>query len=272
MKYAICNELFGSMPFAETCALLREQGYQGIEIAPFTLFEDPRHLAKERIREIDRIIRDNGLEFAGFHWLFQTPSGLHITLPDAETRRRSWDHLKRLLEIAGELGGGVLALGSPKQRGAVGIPAEQAVDYLQEGLASVADFAVKQGCVILLESLSGDATNVVNTMAEADKMIRDIDNPGVQGIFDFHNCTDETETWTELIDRYFPIICHVHLNEWGGSYPGSGSSDFFPSFEILADKGYERWVSLEIFHEPEDPAWVLTETKRFLDSMPSCII
>ncbi|GAG37751.1 unnamed protein product, partial [marine sediment metagenome] len=30
---------------------------------------------------------------------------------------------------------------------------------------------------------------------------------------------------------------------------------------------YRGWISLEIFHVPEDPGLVLAETKRFLDGM-----
>jgi len=51
------------------------------------------------------------LDFVGFHWLFLSPKGLHITTPDLTIRKRSWDHLQRLVDIAGELGGGVLVLG-----------------------------------------------------------------------------------------------------------------------------------------------------------------
>ena len=71
----------------------------------------------------------------------------------------------------------------------------------------------------------------------------------------------------ELIEDHFSIFRHVHLNEVNGSYPGTGNSDFLPAFKKLAEKRYSGWISLEIFHVPEDPALVLAETKRFLDGM-----
>ncbi len=109
-KYAICNELFGDMAFQDSCSLLHKHGYHGIEIAPFTLFDEPGNFRPEQISEIRRVLADHDLEFTGLHWLFLKPEGLHITTPDETIRRQSWDHLKRLVDLAGQLGGGVLVL------------------------------------------------------------------------------------------------------------------------------------------------------------------
>jgi len=270
-KYAICNELFGDMDFADSCELLQRYGYHGIEIAPFTLFDDPGTFTSRRIGEIRRILEDHDLEFTGLHWLFLKPEGLHITTPDETTRRRSWDHLKRLVDLAGQLGGGVLVLGSPKQRNSIGISRGQAAANLEEGLRSLADFTARRNCTILLESLSPDQTDVINTLGEAEESIRRIGHPAIQGIFDFHNCADEAGSWEDLIEDHFSVIRHVHLNEVNGSYPGTGSSDFLPAFEKLEEKGYAGWISLEIFHLPEDPAKVLRETREFLEGMEGAL-
>jgi sugar phosphate isomerase/epimerase len=70
-----------------------------------------------------------------------------------------------------------------------------------------------------------------------------------------------------LIETYFDIIWHVHLNDVNGSYPGTAGSDFEPAFKKLADKNYRGWISLEIFHQPSDPDIVLSKTKEFLALM-----
>jgi sugar phosphate isomerase/epimerase len=270
-KYAICNELFGDLSLKDSCALLKRYGYHGIEIAPFTLFADPGTFTSGQVGEIRRVLEDHELEFTGLHWLFLKPEGLHITTPDERIRRRSWDHLKRLVELAGQLGGGVLVLGSPKQRNSVGISRERAAANLEEGLCSLADFTAERNCTILLESLSPDQTDVINTMAESVESIRRIDHPAIQGIFDFHNCAKDPGSWEDLIEEHYPIIRHVHLNEVNRSWPGTGSSDFLPAFKKLAEKDYRGWISLEIFHLPEDPARVLKETKDFLDRMEGAL-
>ena len=44
------------------------------------------------------------------------PEGLHLTSDDAAVRRRTVDHLQRLVDLCADLGGAVMVLGSPNQR------------------------------------------------------------------------------------------------------------------------------------------------------------
>jgi sugar phosphate isomerase/epimerase len=267
MKYSICNWLFKEMDFEQCCLVTANRGFQGMEIAPFTLFDDPKKIRGKKILEIKKALEQTGLTFVGFHAIFFGPGNFHITSSDRAVRGRSWDRLRGLVDIVGRLGGGSLVFGSPKQRRAIGIPPEEAIGYLKEGLSKIAPYAAERGATILVEALSSKDTNVINTLDESRELIRSINNPGIGGMFDFHNCTDETRTWPELIEDYFDIIQHVHLNEVNGSYPGTGSSDFAPAFMKLAGKKYKGWISLEIFHQPENPDSVLSKTMQFLVDM-----
>ena len=101
MKYAVCNELFTTCSLQDACALTAQYGFQGIEIAPFTLAEDPRTLNSSKTREIKTIIQDAGLQCVGLHWLLKAPQGLHLTTPDVATRQHSWEVFKYLIEFFG---------------------------------------------------------------------------------------------------------------------------------------------------------------------------
>jgi D-psicose/D-tagatose/L-ribulose 3-epimerase len=267
MKYSICNWLFKEMDFEKCCLLTAKHGFRGIEIAPFTLFDDPKTIGEKKILEIKKALEEAGLEFVGFHAIFFGPGNFHITSSDQAVRGRSWDRLRRLVDIVGKMGGGTLVLGSPKQRHAIGISPEEAIGYIEEGLSKIAPYATECRATILVEALPSKDTNVINTLEESRELIRSINKPSIRGMFDFHNCMDETRTWPELIEDYFDIIQHVHLNEVNGSYPGTGNSDFAPAFMKLAEKEYPGWISLEIFHQPDDPDSVLSKTMQFLVDM-----
>jgi sugar phosphate isomerase/epimerase len=177
--------------------------------------------------------------------------------------------LKRLLNLSGELGGGCLTLGSPKQRMAKGISIADAWKYMEEGLAGVADTASDCNSTVCIEALATAETNVINTLKEAAELIKRVNRDGISGMFDFHNCGDETDSWTELIRNNTSIIKHVHLNTPEGGHPNPGDSDKYKdSFSVLKELKYNGWVSLEIFTVPEKPEFVLSETAEFLEGMP----
>jgi len=267
MKYAVCNELFGSLPLQTSCELAARYGFEGLELAPYTLADTPRDLGSATRAHIRRVLAETDLKFVGLHWLLVAPEGLHLTAPDRSVREKSWDLMKYLIELCAELGGGVMVLGSGKKRNASGVAFETARTYLKEGLQTLAPFADQGNTKILVEPLSASVTDMINTLSEVEDLIGEIDHPAVSGIFDFHNCTEETLTWPQLIARFQQIITHVHVNEVDGGYPGSGASDFLPAFKALKNIAYPGWVSLEVFNQKKPPEIILKQTARFISDI-----
>jgi len=247
-RFAICNEVFQQAPFDRAIAQIQALGYDGVELAPFTLSDDPASLSAAQRRDIRRTIEDAGLSLVGLHWLLIRPAGLHMTTPDTSVRRRTWDYVHRLIELCADLGGGLMVFGSPQQRAAVaGTSPKEAAGILAEELARAAPRAASAGVRLLLEALPRNQTNVVNSLAEAVDIVRGIGHPMVQTMFDVHNAIDEREEHSELIRKYLPFIAHVHVNEPDGREPGAGDYDFAKLLGTLAELGYRGWVSVEVF-------------------------
>src|ERR1700680_5082945 len=98
-RHSICNEAFEKWPFAEACRAIRQAGYTGIEIAPFTLAENPAGITPPQRTEYRDIIRSEGLTFVALHCLMVSAKGLHVTGPDAELRKKSWGHIVNLIDL-----------------------------------------------------------------------------------------------------------------------------------------------------------------------------
>lgn len=248
-RHALCNEVFKEWKFADTCKVMAKAGYDGIELAHFTLAGDPRDITPEQRRQYRRVMESEGLAFVGLHWLMVTPKGLHVTAPDAALRARSWHHIDALIDLCADLGpDGVMVFGSPAQRSTTGglTPAEATKNWT-DGLASIADHAGQRGVTVLVEALPAAQCDVVQTLEEAAAIVRQLNHPAIRTMFDVHNAVDEVEPHPALIDRYFDLIRHVHLNELDGRHPGAGDYNFQPLLETLARRKFPFWLSSEVF-------------------------
>lgn len=265
-RHAMCNEAFGELPFAETCRTLREAGYGGIEIAPFTLAPAPLDVLPERRAELRQIMRDEGLHFVGLHWLMVSPAGLHVTTPDAELRAHGWQHIRDLIDLCADLGeNGVMIFGSPKQRSTTsGLSREEATQNFVQGLRAIAPQAGDAGVTVLVEALPKSQCDVVQSLEEAAAIVQEIGHPAIQTMFDVHNAEDETEPHTKLLEKYLPLIRHVHVNEMDGRYAGTGAYDFQSLLRKLTELDYRGWVSLEVFDFKPDAGEIARASLHYL--------
>src|ERR1035441_2338886 len=199
-RHSICNEAFDKWPFADACRAIRQAGYTGIEIAPFTLAETPGEINAAQRAGYRDTIRSAALSFAGLHWLMVSPKGLHVTGPDAALRRRSWEHIRALIDLCADLGpDGVMVFGSPNQRASTGgLTREQATGNFIDGLAGGAPHAASRGVKVLVEALPIAQSDVVQTLAEAVAIVEEIGSPAIGTMFDVHNAIDERESHAAL--------------------------------------------------------------------------
>ena len=264
--HATCNEAFKDQDFRQVCQIVRKAGYTGIEIAPFTLADDPASISAEQRAEYRRIMSGEGLTFVGLHWLMVSPKGLHVTTPDTALRERSWKHIHTLIDLCADLGpGGVMVFGSPQQRSTTGgLDRQQATRNYVNGLAEAAPHAEDRGVTILVEALPPGQSDVVQSLEEAVSIVREIGSPAVRTMFDSHNAVDEVESHAVLVDRYFDVIRHVHVNEMDGKHCGRGDYDFKPVLQVLKDRRYNGWVSLEAFDFSFGGETIVTESIQYL--------
>ncbi len=272
-KYAMCNESMAELSWAEQCRIVSDAGYQGIEIAAFTLVEEGvQEINPAKRKEMVSVMKNAGLECVGLHWLLAPPpKGLHFTTPDAGVRRKTVAYLDTLIDFCGDLGGPYMIFGSPKQRDTKGVSVEQAKNYFADGLAAVADHAQQRGIKILVEPLGKRTTDVVNTMAEASQLTEQVNHRAIQMMFDFNNTVDETEPFDVLLRKYHKNIHHVHVQEMGGKHLGTGNAvnDYVKAFQVLKDLRYNNWISLEVFDFSPGGRTIAVESMKVLKQIES---
>jgi sugar phosphate isomerase/epimerase len=274
-RLAVCSETFQTTNFDQICRLTLQTGYSGLEIAPFSLSEDPAAIPPAKRSEYRSMMASQGVEYVGLHSLLTVPRGqLHITTPDDALRRRSWDYFRRLIDLCADLGdNGLMILGSGKQRNATGgSSAADALRRLQDGLAAVAPHAKERGVTILLEPLAPHLCDVATTIDEVVSMVTSIRQPSVRAMFDVHNTAGETLAADALIKRHAPYIGHVHINEMDGRHPGTGSYDFAVLLRGLRDISYDGWVSLEVFQFEPSGEEIARISAQYLRNLEQTLI
>ena len=269
---SVCNELYERGDFRESCRSIKRAGWDGIEIAPFTLMQNATQLPPEQRRQTRDIIGDEGLEFVGLHWLTVGPPGLHVTTPDDAKRARSWDYIRGLADLCADLrpadqtSGGVLVFGSPAQRRTTDdATREEATKRFIDGVASVIPQLEANGVTLLIEALPIDQCDVVQTLDEAASIVDQLASPNVQTMFDSHNAVDEFEPHQVLVARHWNKIRHIHVNELDGSHPRpDGGYDFKPVLQAAKDRNYAGWVSMEVFDFAPGAEHIVTESMAYL--------
>jgi sugar phosphate isomerase/epimerase len=208
---------------------------------------------------------DAGLTVVGLHWLLAKTTGLMITSPDEEVRRRTADYLGELARCCRDLGGDLMVFGSPQQRRIPqGHTREQAADFaldtFRRALSAIADYGVR----VCLEPLAPTEADFLTTCAETVELLDRLDSPNFVLHQDVKAMSSESGPIPSLIRKYAGRIGHFHANDANRRGPGFGETDFRPILRALKETGYPGWVSVEVFDYTPDPDTIARESIRYL--------
>jgi D-psicose/D-tagatose/L-ribulose 3-epimerase len=268
MRIALCNEVLADMPLERQCEVAARLGYDGLEIAPFTVSNSPENISTADAAKIRTTIEASGLVVTGLHWLLVKPEGLSLTDPDAAVRARTLAVMTHLVGLCAELGGAVMVHGSPKQRQiAPGETHAIALARLQDALAQIALAAARVGIIYCIEPLSKRETALINTVAEAAELVRAIDHPNLRTMIDCSAAgLTEEDPIPALIDRWLPtgLIAHLQVNDPNRRGPGQGEMKFAPILAALKRHNYAGTIAVEPFDYSPDGAGVAAFSAGYL--------
>lgn len=262
MKFALCNEVLQPLPFAEQCALAASLGYEGLEVAPFTLAANPMDITDGQAGVFRRMAEDQGLAIDGLHWLLVAPAGLSIVSAEDTVRERTVAVMKRLIELCALMGGRYLVHGSPQQRSVpAGSSREAALARATGCFAQAAATAEGCGVVYCVEPLATRETDLVNTVAEAARIVDEIGSPALKTMIDCSAAGQmEAEPIEALMARWIPSghVVHVQVNDPNRRGPGQGEMRFAPILaklsQLQAAGQYRGVVAVEPFdYVPDGP-------------------
>jgi sugar phosphate isomerase/epimerase len=249
MKFGICNELFENWDFADVCRSAKAIGYDGLEIAPFTLAPLITDVSPARKAELYNAMADEGLECIGLHWLLAKTEGFYLTTPDKAVRDKTLEYLKALTHATADLSGKIMVFGSPKQRDLLpGVSYEDALGYAEDVFARLTPTLAERGVTLCLEPLAPSETNFLNTIDQANVLISRVNHPNFKLHLDVKAQSSEPGTTVpDLWRKHGAEARHAHAQDVNLKGPGMGEVAFGPIVQALAESGYPGYLSVEVF-------------------------
>ncbi len=254
-RFAVCNELFEGWSLEKAFEYIAALGYNGVEIAPFTIAETVTDIGGSKRSHIRELAKRCGLEVAGIHWVLKGTKGLHLTSPDPEVRQRTTEYIKQLAKFCGEIGGKVIVFGSPDQRSVpAGVDFAKAWRWAAETFSEGAEYASDYDVTICMEPLRRELTNFVTTVDEALRLIKEVNHKNFQLILDVYSLSDEGKPLDTLIVKGGGHLRHFHANDDNKRGPGYGNVDYAKVVQGLRSAGFKGYVSVEVLTKEDNPS------------------
>lgn len=157
-------------------------------------------------------------------------------------------YVDALLGRCQALGGEVMVWGSSGSRNVpVGFSRDRAWEQIRDFLRMAGDVAARHRMVIAIEALRRQESNIINTSAEALRLVREVGHPQVKMIVDFYHLRQENED-PQIVWEARQEIVHLHFaNPHGRKWPHSATEDpeYGRFFELVKKIGFRGGLSIE---------------------------
>jgi sugar phosphate isomerase/epimerase len=174
------------------------------------------------------------------------PADMKITGPAVDMAKLR-EYMARVCARAAKVGIRTLVFGSGGARNVPdGWERTKAVQQIVEFARMAADLACRHGLTLVAEHLNRRECNIMNTVGEAEAIVRQVNHPNFGNLVDCYHFWVENEN-LENLKKAMPYIRHVHVSDLEGRLPPgqSGKSDFRPFFHVLKESGYNGRISVE---------------------------
>ncbi len=222
---------------------IKEWGFDGVEI--FLSPEEPAD-----IQAVKSVLDRAHLQRTTCSVL---PRDAHLVSPQAQGRARGVEYLKKCVTRTAGLGArlicGPLYAGLGVMTG--GRRTKEEWNWAVEGLQVVARHARELEVTLCVEPLNRFETYFLNTLEDAARLVREIGAPNVRVHFDTFHANIEEQHPAAALRAIAKELGHVHVSENDRGIPGTGHNDWRGVFSALKEIGYDGWLTIESFAQPE---------------------
>lgn len=263
MKYGIHGLLFTETFTKDDLWILdkaKELGYEGLEI---TLF-DPDSLPADEIKKRSESLGlrlNTGIGLSEEH---------NLISPDAGTRKKGVEFMKKLVESASKIGAenltGVNYAGWGYLTGKMRTKEEW--EWAVEAYKEICGFAKENSDVLLcVEPVNRFESHFINIAVDAVRFLDDVGADNARVHLDTFHMIREEDSISGAVKTCEGKLGYVHACENQRGIPGTGLMPWEEFFSALKEVGYDGWITVESFDaNMENIAKLCCIWRRFADT------
>lgn len=263
MKLSISNIAWSVEQDEAIYKIMKELGYQGLEIAPSRIFpRNPYEHVSEAVEWAKEIKQTYGFSISSLQSIW---FGRQERLfGSKEERNILLAYTKQAIDFASALGCKNLVFGCPKNRY---IQNEKDYDVAIDFFRTLGDYAAKNNTCIGMEANPPIYnTNFINTTQEAIQIVKDVDSEGFKLNLDLGTMIENNEG-LDVLENEYCLINHVHISEPGLEVV-KARTIHAELINKLRNSLYVGFVSIEMGNKEE--VCVVEETIKYLKQIEKC--
>jgi hydroxypyruvate isomerase len=233
--------VFNNLPFEQRIEKVAEAGFRNVE-----LVGEYKKWSEEEFRRANAQRRELGISFT-------TTAGLAHGVADPSAREAFLADLRAELPLMEKLECPAIIVMSGNR--VEGLAPEAQHASCVEGLKRAAEIAEKNGITLWLENidLEENPHYYLWSMAEAFKIIGEVNHPRVKALYDFFHAQVSGGNLIAPLEKNIGNVACVHVADVPGRHePGTGEINYPNIYRKLVQLNYTGFVTMEFLptHDP----------------------
>ncbi|HHY48014.1 MAG TPA: sugar phosphate isomerase/epimerase [Firmicutes bacterium] len=262
MKVAMNTVIFQNQPFEEILPLIKDSGYDGVEIA-WVPREHPFYWGEDvDVTKVKRICNSIGLEVSSICPFF--PQAYDLANTSNKVREQGISYVRNIIDAANELGAKVVVVvPSAVWKQASGSREEEWACCIAS-LKELGLYASNRGVTLAIEPLIRFLTYFLHRIEQGLRLIEEANVPGLGVMADLFHMNVEERSIEEAIKEAGDKLVHVHLSDSNNRVPGTGHLDFASILRALSSINYAGYVVAELGVEQSEAVEATRETVKYI--------
>jgi len=245
MKLAMSSIAWEPPDDEAAARILREHGFEGVELAPTKIFPMPDAAGESEIAACREAWSRRGLRIVALQALLFGRPELTVF---GDARAQTLEYLTGVARLGARLGASALVFGSPRNRARGSLSEADAWRAAVDFFRALGTAAAQAGtCVCIEPNPPRYGADFITNSEEALRLVEEVASPGFGLHLDAACALLAGEDFPARLRESAHVLRHVHLSEPDLAPVRAGGSVDLPAIATaLGDIGYAGWISVEM--------------------------